>query len=121
MPKLNVQSRAINTAIPANKMWLDSVVRTRKEKAMPQQPSATIPGRMRLCGPRTPGERNRLLPGVSPGFVRLFCVGEGGALCVLLLTGPFLCLLSFAITLTPPHLLSLRDSLCCCLLFSAAA
>ena len=87
---------------------------------MPQQPSATIPGRMRLCGPRTPGERNRLLPGVIPDFVLLFCVGEGGALCVLLLTGPFLCLLAFGITLTSPHLVSLRDSLCSCLLLLVA-
>ena len=87
---------------------------------MPQQPSATIPGRMRLCGPRTPGERNRLLPGVIPGFVLLFCVGEGGALCVLLLTGPCLCLLAFGITTISPHLVSLRDSLCSCLLLFVA-
>src|SRR2546423_14696239 len=101
-------------------MWLDSVVRTRKEKAMPQQPSATIPGRMRLCGPRTPDERNRLLPGVIPGFVRLFCAGEGGGLWVLLLTGLFLDLLAFGITLLSPLLVCLRDSLCPSLLFFVA-
>src|SRR5947207_12585743 len=99
MPKLNVQSRAINTAIPPNKMWLDSVVRTIKEKAIPQQPSATIPGRMRLCVPRTPGEKNRRLPGVIPGFVLLFCAGEGGALCGLLLTCAFCFLLAFRLSL----------------------
>ena len=88
---------------------------------MPQQPSATIPGKMRLCGPRAPDEKNERLPGVIPGFVLLLCASEGGALCVLLLTGPFLCLLAFGITLISPHLISsyfvsLRDSLCSCLL-----
>ena len=86
---------------------------------MPQQPSATIPGKMRLCGPRAPGEKNERLPGVIPGL--LLCAVVGGVLCVLLLTGPFLCLLAFGITLISPHLISsyfvsLRDSLCSCLL-----
>src|SRR2546421_3871737 len=118
-PKLNVQSRAINTATPPNKTWLASVLRTMKEKAIPQQPSATMPGRMRLCGPRTPGERNGRLPctGALPFVVLsvlLRCACEDGALCVLLFAGPFLCLLAFGITLTSPHLVSLRDSLRAC-------
>ncbi len=74
---------------------------------------------MRLCGPRTPGERNGRLPGVVPAVVLsvlLRCTCEGGALCVLLFAGPFLYLLAFGITLTSPHLVSLRDSLRACLL-----
>src|ERR1051326_741921 len=116
MPKLNVQSKAINTAMPPNKLWLGSVERTKKEKAIPQQPSTTIPGRIRLCGPRTPGERIERLLGVIPGFALFFCAGKGGALCVLLLTGPFLYLVALGITLISPHFVSLRDSLCSCLL-----
>ena len=69
---------------------------------MPQQPSATIPGKIRLCGPRAPDERNSRLAGVLPIVilsVLLLCAVEGGVPWVLLLTGPFLCLLAFGITL----------------------
>src|SRR5712691_11309129 len=99
-PTLNDHSRAIKTAIPPNKTWLGSVENTKKEKAMPQQPRATMAGRMRLCGPRTPGERNGRLRGFAPvvaavGFTLLF--REGGALCGLLLASSFLRLRAFGI------------------------
>jgi len=67
-----------------------------------------MPGKIRLCGPRTPGERNGRLAGVVPGFIPLFCAREGGALCALLLTGPFLRLAALGILLISPHLISFR-------------
>jgi hypothetical protein len=66
---------------------------------MPQQPSVTITGQTRLCGPRAGGDRNgRLLAFVLPiavAFTLLFVAA--GALCVLLLAGPFLRFLLFGI------------------------
>ena len=57
VPKLNVQSAAISTAIPPNRFLFGSVERKNRVKAINQQPRATIPGIIRLCGPRTAGER----------------------------------------------------------------
>ena len=57
VPKLNVQSAAISTAIPPNRFLFGSVERKNRVKAINQQPRATIPGIIRLCGLRTPGER----------------------------------------------------------------
>ncbi|HBE27959.1 MAG TPA: hypothetical protein DEV72_04315 [Ktedonobacter sp.] len=94
-PTLNVQSNAINTAIPANNTWFASLEKTKKEKAMPQQPSATIAGQMRLSGPRTLGDKNGRLEELTPLVVAgltlpplLFTIV--GTLCVLLPNDPFL-------------------------------
>jgi hypothetical protein len=94
-PTLNVQSNAINTAIPANNTWFASLEKTKKEKAMPQQPNATIAGQMRLSGPRTLGDKNGRLEELTPLVVAglpllplLFTVV--GTLCVLLPNDPFL-------------------------------
>src|SRR5258708_23153532 len=57
VPKLKVQSAAISIAIPPNRFLFGSVERKNRVKAINQQPRATIPGIIRLCGPRTPGER----------------------------------------------------------------
>lgn len=80
---------------------------------MPQQPSATIAGQMRLSGPRTLGDKNGRLeertPLVVAGlplFPLLFTVVE--TLCVLLPTDPFLRFLVLGIALTHLH--------CACLL-----
>ena len=62
---------------------------------MPQQPSATIAGQMRLSGPRTLGVRNGRLEELTPLVVAgltlpplLFTIV--GTLCVLLPNDPFL-------------------------------
>lgn len=73
---------------------------------MPQQPSATITGQIRLCGPRAFGDcTTRLgkfvLPFANPAL--LFLLVARGAPCVLLLTDPFLRFLFLGIALT--HLL----------------
>lgn len=60
-PKLNDQSKAISTANPPNMKRLGSVVRNINVYAMSQQPNATMPGNMRLCGPDTAGEIKRRL------------------------------------------------------------
>ena len=117
MPKLNDQSSAISTAIPPNKAWLGSVEKTKKEKAIPQQPSATKPENTRLCGPGTEGESNgrfvRTVFAAEPTLVfcavvapRLTFVGCGREAPPSTVTVPFLRFLAFGITLTrlPAHL-----------------
>ena len=99
---LNDQSRAIKTAMPANNTWLGSVENTKKEKAMPQQPKATMEGKIRLCGPRTPGERNGRFRGFAPGAVAVglsLLFREVGALRVLFRAVSFLRLRAFGIAL----------------------
>src|SRR5712691_4410072 len=91
--RLNNQSRAIKTAMPANNTWLGSVENTKKEKAIPQQPKATMAGKIRLCGPRTPGERNERFRDFAPGVVAVglsLLFREVGALSVLFLAVSFL-------------------------------
>src|SRR5258706_6157505 len=43
--------------MPPNRFRFGSVERKNRVKAISQQPRATMPGIIRLCGPRTPGER----------------------------------------------------------------
>lgn len=73
---------------------------------MPQHPSATIVGQIRLCGPRALGGcTTRLGKFVLPfaNTALLSLVAARGARCVLLLTDPFLRFLVLGIALT--HLL----------------
>ena len=70
---------------------------------MPQQPSATITGQIRLCGPRAFGDGMRRLGELvllvaNPALLLLLVAL--GALCVLLLTDPFLLFLVLDIALT---------------------
>jgi hypothetical protein len=58
VPKLKVQSAAISIAIPPNRFLFGSVERKNRVKAINQHPAATMPGIIRLWGPRTAGEGN---------------------------------------------------------------
>ncbi len=72
---------------------------------MPQQPKATMAGKIRLCGPRTPGERNGRFKGSAPvvavDLTLLF--REPGVLCLLFLAGSFSRLRAFGIALIHLH------------------
>jgi hypothetical protein len=48
VPKLNVQRAAISIAMPPNRLLFGSLERKNKVKAINQQPSATMPGIIRL-------------------------------------------------------------------------
>jgi hypothetical protein len=72
---------------------------------MPQQPKATMAGQIRLCGPRTPGERNGRFKGSAPvvavDLTLLF--REVEVLCLLFLAGSFSRLRAFGIALLHLH------------------
>lgn len=120
-PKLTDQSTAIRAAIPPINTWLESLVRKAKLKAIPQQPSAIMPGKTRFCTLSAAGDASGFLRPVAliAGTVAVatadctvpFCDADAVRWTPPVLVVVFLCFLAFAIPSIRLHCLPF------CLLF----